>query len=72
LFSGIEEDLVQVNIGEKMITKIQLEDAIAQLLQYNRPTITFSENGLTVSKDGKSQVLRGIQRNNSGNVISLR
>ena len=55
-----------------MITKIQLEDAIAEMMQVGRPTITFSENGLTISKGGNSQVLRGIQRNNAGNIIRLR
>jgi hypothetical protein len=55
-----------------MITKIQLEDAIAQMLKSSRPTITFSDNSITISQDGNSQVLRGIQRNNSGNVIRLK
>jgi hypothetical protein len=55
-----------------MINKIQLEDAIAQMLQSSRPTITFADNSITVSKNGKSQVLRGIQRNNSGDLIRLR
>lgn len=55
-----------------MITKIQLEDAIAEMLKSNRPTITFSGGSITISKDGNSQVLRGIQRNNAGDVIRLR
>ena len=56
-----------------MITKIQLEDAIAEMLKSNRPTITFSGGNITISnKDGNSQVLRGIQRNNDGDVIRLR
>lgn len=74
LFLEIEE--VPIHLPQimeiEMVTKIQLEDAIAQMLQSSRPTITFSENSITISKDGNSQVLRGIQRNNSGNIIRLR